>query len=72
MTHRAGVSLTWIKASQSVASGACVELAATGDLIALRDSKNPGVTPFYYTQTEMRAFLDGAKRGEFDHLLEEA
>ena len=71
MAHVAGASPNWVKSSQSVASGACVELAAMGDLVALRDSKNPDAAPFYYTQTEMRAFLDGAKRGEFDHLLEE-
>ena len=60
--------LKWIKATRSYASSQCVELAAAGDMIALRDSKNPGVE-LYYTIAEMDAFLDGAKRGEFDHLV---
>jgi hypothetical protein len=71
MTHVAGASPTWVKSSQSVGAGACVELAAIGNFIALRDSKNPDLTPFYYTHTEMSAFLQGAKRGEFDYLLED-
>jgi hypothetical protein len=67
---KAGANVKWIKSSHSVATGACVELAAVGDAIALRDSKNPDVPPFYYTRAEMSAFLRGAKRGEFDHLLD--
>jgi Domain of unknown function (DUF397) len=61
--------LNWIKASSSVGTGACVELARDGDMIALRDSKNPETAPFRYTDREMSAFLAGAKAGEFDHLL---
>lgn len=62
-------NLNWIKASRSAGMGACVELARAGDLIALRDSKNPDVAPFYFARTEIEAFLDGARRREFDHLL---
>lgn len=65
----AGAGLDWIKSSLSISSGACVELAVAGDRIALRDSKNPAVAPFLFTRVEIGAFLDGAKRGEFDHLL---
>jgi Domain of unknown function (DUF397) len=61
-------SLTWIKASKSAGVSACVELASDGELIALRDSKNPSIA-LRYTHLEMDAFIDGAKRGEFDHLL---
>ena len=71
MAHVAGASPSWVKSSQSVGTGACVELAVVGNFIALRDSKNPDIAPFYYTHTEMSAFLHGAKQGEFDHLLEE-
>jgi hypothetical protein len=52
-----------------MAANACVELTRAGEFIALRDSKNPGIAPLYYTCAEFDAFLDGAKRGEFDHLL---
>ncbi|OLT05015.1 hypothetical protein BJF90_20225 [Pseudonocardia sp. CNS-004] len=62
--------LHWIKASSSVGTGACVELARDGDMIALRDSKNPDTAPLRYTAREISAFLNGAKSGEFDHLVE--
>jgi hypothetical protein len=62
--------LQWVKASASVGAGACVELAYAGEMIALRDSKNPQIPPFLYTRAELAAFLDGAKRGEFDHLTD--
>ena len=60
--------LKWIKASKSMAGNACVELAAFGDSILLRDSKNPNVL-LSYTPAEIAAFLDGATRGEFDHFV---
>jgi len=62
--------LQWIKASQSMSNGACVEVAPDGELIALRNSRTPHVV-LHYSRDELAAFLDGAKRGEFDHLLGE-
>jgi Domain of unknown function (DUF397) len=62
-------NLRWIKASRSSSLGACVELAPHGDMIALRDSKNPG-TWLHFTRLEVFAFIDGARRGEFDHLVD--
>jgi hypothetical protein len=59
----------WIKASRSYGHGECVELAVDGDMIALRDSKNPTEPYLRFTRSEMAAFLDGASRGAFDHLL---
>src|SRR3954466_12492533 len=61
--------LVWIKAQASVTNGACVELADEGAMLALRDSKNPDVV-LHYSRAEIAAFLDGAKKGEFDHLVE--
>jgi hypothetical protein len=58
----------WVKASASIGQCACVELAVVGDMIAMRDSKNPGIPPLTYTRAEIAAFFDGVKRGEFDHL----
>jgi hypothetical protein len=69
MTNPVSDRLNWVKSNRSMATGACIELAATGDLIALRDSKNPAATPLLFTRTEIDAFLHGAKQGEFDHLL---
>lgn len=58
----------WVKASLSSSIGACVELAPDGDMIALRDSKNPDVQ-LRLTPMEIIAFIDGVKKGEFDHLV---
>lgn len=61
--------LDWIKSSLSYGHGECVELAPDGDMVALRDSKNPDQPYLRFTRSEMAAFLYGARRGEFDHLL---
>ena len=68
MTMAEPAGLSWIKASRSIASNACVELAAREGMILLRDSKDPGLY-LTYTHAEIDAFLDGVKQGEFDHLL---
>ena len=62
-------ALCWIKASASQASGFCVEVAHHPDGVVVRDSKAPEDGAILYTRDEFAAFLDGAKRGEFDHLL---
>jgi hypothetical protein len=61
--------LGWIKAKASVGTKACVQLARAGEMIAVRDSKNPDTPPLMYTRAEIIAFLDGAKKGEFDVLV---
>jgi hypothetical protein len=38
-------------------------------MVLLRDSKSPETPPFRYTMEEFRAFIDGAKAGEFDDLV---
>ncbi len=58
----------WIKGSSSYSTGACVELAPCGSMIALRDSKSPDVN-LYFTPEEIKAFIGGVKLGEFDHLV---
>jgi hypothetical protein len=60
--------IKWTKARSSVGANACVELASSGEMIALRDSKNP-VVRLHFTRAEISAFLQGAKDGEFDHLV---
>jgi hypothetical protein len=61
--------LHWFKASSSAALNACVELAADGKWIAVRNSRDTALT-LKFTHAEIRAFVDGAKKGEFDHLIE--
>jgi hypothetical protein len=69
MAPHSYANLPWIKATASLPTGACVELAPFGEQIALRDSKRPHVDPLLFTRAEIAAFLDGAKGCEFDHLV---
>lgn len=62
-------SLAWLKARSSTANGQCVEVASAAGGIAVRDSKDPDGPILIYTTSEFRAFLDGARNGEFDGLL---
>ncbi|HLK00496.1 MAG TPA: DUF397 domain-containing protein [Streptosporangiaceae bacterium] len=62
-------NVTWLKSQYSNATGECVELAMLpGGEIAMRNSRFPGGPVLVYTQGEIRAFLAGAKDGEFDHV----
>ena len=62
-------SLAWLKAHSSTSNGQCVEIASAVGNIAMRDSKDPDGPILVYTSSEFRAFLDGARNGEFDSLL---
>jgi hypothetical protein len=62
-------ALSWRIAARS-AGGNCVEVARASDLIAVRHSKHPDGAMILYTGAEFAAFLDGAKKGEFDDLLD--
>ena len=60
----------WRKAQASLSNGSCVEVAPTAErMIAVRDSKNPSGPVLHYTRAEWAAFVDGAKKGEFDDLM---
>jgi hypothetical protein len=56
----------WTKAARSGNDGQCVEVRDRGDVIEVRDSKDPGGPILRYTPGEWDAFLDGARNGEFD------
>lgn len=58
----------WIKASASDNAGECIEMRRSGGTVDLRDSKDPDGAILRYTPGEFAAWLDGAKKGEFDHL----
>jgi predicted secreted Zn-dependent protease len=60
--------LTW-RRSRSCNSGACVEVAASGEMVLIRDSKAPGGPALSYTAAEFKAFIAGAKNGDFDDLI---
>jgi hypothetical protein len=66
--ERAG--LTWVKAQYSGANGQCIEIASTAGKIAIRDSKDPDGPILVYTPGEFKAFLHGARNGEFDQFAD--
>ena len=59
--------LSW-RRSRSCSNGACVEVAARGELILIADSKTPRSPVLAYTNSEFREFIAGAKNGDFDDL----
>ena len=63
--------LQWRKARKSNPNGACVQLAPTSDgNVAMRNSRDPQGPVLYFTKRELDAFLDGARKREFDDLAQ--
>ncbi len=61
----------WVKSSASGNGAQCVRLKAMSNgEIALGGTRLNDAEPIPYTREEMRAFLIGVKRGEFDHLVD--
>jgi hypothetical protein len=59
----------WIKASASDPNGNCVEMRRYRGRVEVRDTKDSGQGPaLSFGAAEIKAWLDGARRGEFDHL----
>jgi hypothetical protein len=60
----------WIKSSTTDNDDDCVEMRRVGEVIEVRDTKNGEHGPvLQFTPAEWDAWLDGAKKGEFDHLM---
>ena len=56
------------KESSYCGNGGCVQVAPLPDGgVAVRDSKDERRPPHTYTAAEWRAFIAGAKDGEFDY-----
>jgi hypothetical protein len=63
---QAGAEVEWRKSTLSTTNG-CVEVAVTGDRVAVRDSKQQGRGPVLeFTAVEWEAFVLGVRGGEFD------
>lgn len=64
-------ALAWQKSRRSNPSGNCVEVATLpgGGEVAVRNSRFPEGAALIYTRDEIAAFVQGAKDGDFDHLL---
>ncbi|WP_217198278.1 DUF397 domain-containing protein [Streptomyces buecherae] len=59
----------WFKSSASEGVGNCVEVAGLPDGgVAMRNSRDASGPALVFTAAEVRAFLAGAKEGEFDGL----
>ncbi|MEY9843059.1 hypothetical protein ABH940_000107 [Streptacidiphilus sp. BW17] len=66
----ADLDAKWIKARASNANGQCVELALlNGGQVAVRNSTDPSGPALIFTPGEIEAFLDGARRHEFDQMV---
>ena len=60
-------AVQWVKSSLSFSNGNCVEVAGLpGSQIGVRDSKDVTGPVLRFTPGEWRAFLGGARNGEFD------
>jgi Domain of unknown function (DUF397) len=62
-------NIEWQKSSYTGGAGNCVEMAAVGEYILMRDSKNPDREPHVFTRAEISAYFAGVKDGEFDHVI---
>lgn len=47
----------------------CVQVKRDNDVIVVRNSRFPDGPVLSYTEDEWAAFLDGAKKGEFDEFV---
>ncbi|GAA3503123.1 DUF397 domain-containing protein [Streptomyces albogriseolus] len=60
------MELHWRKSSFSADTGSCIEVAERDGWVFLREGDDPDVV-VRTTRRKLRAFLEGAKAGEFDH-----
>jgi hypothetical protein len=57
----------WRKATRSGDSGDCIEVAPLSDgRVGLRDSEHPEQPAYVVSPSVWAAFIDGAKKAEFD------
>jgi hypothetical protein len=61
-------ALPWTSA-KACTGGQCIQVAAMGDSVAVRDSKNPDGAILTYSVDEWTNFLKGVKNGDFDDVI---
>jgi len=66
------VGADWRKSRYSGKLGNCVELAAVGPRVAVRNSRFPDEPALLLTRSELGSLLAEVKAGGFDDLLEGA
>jgi len=57
---------TWVKARKSGGDGDCVEFAQVPQGVAVRHSKAPNGPALVFTPSEIAAWVDGARNGEWE------
>lgn len=63
------MSVGWVKSSESIGNGQCVEVADLRDgIVGVRNIRHAdmGGPILAFTGDEWRAFIKGARNGEFD------
>lgn len=60
-------SIDFKKSSLCETPATCVEVAFKDDMVAVRDSKNPGHPPLCFSKEEWKMFVAGVKNKEFDY-----
>lgn len=68
---RVGPSGPAWRTARTCDGGACIQVAASGPMILIADSKTPSGPALSYTMTEFREFILGAKNGDFDDLIQQ-
>lgn len=66
MTDAASADGAWRKSKASQPSGNCLEVAIGADVVRVRHSLDRSGAILAFTHAEWRAFLTGARNGEFD------
>jgi hypothetical protein len=64
-----GDNTEWQKATKSGNNGECVEMRRHNGTVQVRDSKNPEGAVLSFNAREIAAWIDGAKKDEYTHLL---
>ncbi len=66
MNHVDLTTAVWRKSQRSNGQANCVEVASNlPGIVAVRDSKDPDGPALVFTTDEWRAFISGARAGEF-------
>jgi len=66
VTEAGSTDGVWRKSLASQPSGNCVEVAVSEEAVRIRHSQDPSGAVLSFTHAEWRAFLTGARNGEFD------
>ena len=66
MTDAESADGVWRKSTASQPDGDCVEVAFIDESVRVRHSQDPQGAVLSFSHSEWRAFLTGARGGEFD------